>query len=168
MITHVSKCWIYSRNNLELIAQEEYCLIFPHWLTILKFTVYHTTSHFFLCLLLFGFFLQSKLATLLKWRTFDKQPAFSKSPLQLSARSINLLNLACALNQSTRPFIHQWFHSSVCPSNHLSIKMIQDVCLYISLTSVSLPSSPPSPLSLCHSRDWYFYISRVITTSSLN
>ena len=148
--------------NKKLIAQEKSCLIFPHWLTILKFTVYHTTSHFFLCLLLLGFFfLQRKLATLLKMVTFDKQPAFSKSPLQLSARSINLLNLACALNQSNRQFIHQWFHSSVCPSNHLSIKMIQDVCLYISLTSVSLPSSPPTPLSLYHSRHWYFYISRV-------
>lgn len=149
--------------NKKLIAQEEYCLRFPHWLTILKFTVYYTTSHFFSCLLLLGFFffLQRKLATLLKMVTFDKQPAFSKSPLQLSARSINLLNLACALNHSTRPFIHQWFHSSVSPSNHLSIKMIQDVCLYISLTSVSLPSSPPSPLSLYQSRGRYFYISRV-------
>ena len=163
MITHVSKCWIYSRNNLELIAQEEYCLIFPHWLTILKFTVYHTTSHSFSYVYYFWvfFFCKANLLLCWKWWTFDKQPAFSKSPLQLSARSINLLNLACALNQSTRPFIHQWFHSSVGPSNHLSIKMIQDVCLYISLTSVSLPSSPPSPLSLYQTRDWYFYISRV-------
>ena len=156
--------------NKKLIAQEEYCLIFPHWHTIPKFTVYHTTLYFFCYVYCFWVFFFSCKNLLLcwKWWTFDKQPAFSKSPLQLSARSINLLNLACALNQSTRPFIHQWFHSSVCPSNHLSIKMIQDVCLYISLTSVSLPSSPPSPLSLYHSRDWYFYISRVITTSSLN
>ena len=156
MITHVSKCWIYSRNNLELIAQEEYYLIFPHWLTILKFTVYHTTSHSFSYVYYFRvFFFLCKANLLLcwKWWTFDKQPAFSKSPLQLSARSINLLNLACALNQSTRPFIHQWFHSSVCPSNHLSIK-ITHFCQSPLL-------SPPSPLSLYHSRDWYFYISRV-------
>ena len=156
--------------NKKLIAQEEYCLIFPHWHTIPKFTVYHTTLYifFFYVYCFWVFFFCKNLLLCWKWWTFDKQTAFSKSPLQLSARSINLLNLACALNQSTRPFIHQWFHSSVCPSNHLSIKMIQDVCLYISLTSVSLPSSPPSPLSLYHSRDWYFYISRVITTSSLN
>ena len=43
--------------NKKLIAQEEYCLIFPHWHTIPKFTVYHTTLYiFFFMFIAFGFF----------------------------------------------------------------------------------------------------------------
>ena len=147
MITHVSKCWIYSRNNLELIAQEEYCLIFPHWLTILKFTVYHTTSHFFLCLLLLGFFfLQRKLATLLKMVTFDKEPAFSKSPLQLSARSINLLNWHVHwISQPVHSIINGFILLSVHPTIYPLKWSRMSACTSHSLLSVS----PPLPPHLC-------------------